>query len=515
MNRKGSGIILVLIVGHMVCAASGQVYQKSYESTPGQALDRNPQVGSGGLNTGSGIGRQGSYALDSRLFVTGQVTGLGNFHGTLPYTPPDQFQGALPSAAIGSFMQTTVGRSDVLAGRTLAPVPYYNPASTILKAPAIVAGLGAVGSSAPASATNAADAAAINARLFTDAMTQYRSLLPTSAGQALSVPLISGAGEAYVAPGAAGAGKTRSAAKGKDKEQEREIAPGRGMLLDLLNERERAALGEALYNLDRAARPVDARLNVEAIAGEANYAAPTEPNQWRSVQEIMRGVDANASTSLLYRQNMDVLTDLLQTLRLKKWEAGETPEANAAPPAAMTGGRIVELAKGGRIILHSLAGRGRDLANRAMEIAGKNLRAGKFYESADQFAMGAAVSPGNPLPRVGRGLALFGAGEPLSAARELQAALEIFPALMEVRLDLPSIMGAKALESRLSELDSRLARPEEGRDALLTFLACFMHYCNADVDHARAFAQELREKPAESKAVQAYAEYVLTGRLPK
>jgi tetratricopeptide (TPR) repeat protein len=271
------------------------------------------------------------------------------------------------------------------------------------------------------------------------------------------------------------------------------------------------------FNLDKINRPIGTSIDAQ-VYGEANTVRPTDANFWRPPATLVRpGGEANATWALLSRVNADAFLELLQTLRQRR-EAGilappwNPPEANGAP--TMAGGRIVELLAGGRIILHSLAGRGRDLVNRNLAEAERKLKAGKFYESAEGFEVAAALSPANPLPRLGRGLALLGAGEPLSAAQEIQAAMETFPVLMEISLDLPSIMGLTALKSRLAELDERLAGPEEDRDPLLPFLACFLHQAQGDVAQAKAFAQQVKEAAPPSRMVQAYAEYVLTGKRP-
>jgi hypothetical protein len=521
MKRQRIAAILALAVGALGASAQAQVYQKSNLAYPGQALDRSPQVGSGGYNANTGLGTYGTYALDSRLYVTGQVSGLAGFRGGIPYTPMEQFQGALPTASLSTFRGQSVGVTDVLAGRTLAPTAYFDPARTILKAPAIVSGLAGPGTRAPANPADASVGAAINARLYVDAMAEYRSLLPTSPGKALAVPMTAGGAGAYVPAGAGGAAAERPPMWASRTEEE--AVPGRGMLLDVLGQKERAILGREFYNLERANRPLDTslRLAVEArVRGEPNYAPPTDPNHWRSTETVLRlGGEANVRV-LMHRPNVDVYIDILQTHRLRR-EAGMggsgIPAESNAPvlgAAVPTAGRIVELLTGGKIILHRLAGYGKDLVNRNLAEGERLLKAGKYYEAAEAFAVAATLGPGNPLPRVGRGLALFGAGEPLSAAREFQAAMVAFPVLMEVTLDAPGIMDAKAFQSRLEELDARLAQPEEGRDVLLPFLACFLHQVQGQEAQARTFAQEVQAGSEASKVVQAYAEFVLTGKRP-
>jgi Flp pilus assembly protein TadD len=175
----------------------------------------------------------------------------------------------------------------------------------------------------------------------------------------------------------------------------------------------------------------------------------------------------------------------------------------------------VEIVGNNQIVIHSLAGRGRDLANRNMTEAEQRLKAGKFYEASDAYEMAASLNLRNPLPHVGRALALLGAGEPASAAAEIRAALDVFPPLMEARMDLGGMMNLAVLRSRLAELDARLKQSEPEADSLLPFLACYLHYQVDDTDQAKTYANQIRSGDSKNKMVKAFAEFVLTGHRPR
>ncbi|MBI1338383.1 MAG: hypothetical protein GC164_15685 [Phycisphaera sp.] len=65
----------------------------------GRLLDKNLRVGSGGYNE---PGRD-PYQNRANDIINGNVTGLGYFHGNIPYAPNDSFRGRLPSDTLFRF----------------------------------------------------------------------------------------------------------------------------------------------------------------------------------------------------------------------------------------------------------------------------------------------------------------------------------------------------------------------------------------------------------------------------
>ncbi|HUS47268.1 MAG TPA: hypothetical protein VM098_04060, partial [Phycisphaerae bacterium] len=165
---------------------------------------------------------------------------------------------------------------------------------------------------------------------------------------------------------------------------------------------------------------------------------------------------------------------------------------------------------------HSLTGLGGGLVNRHMAAADKRLKADEFYEAADMYGMALMYSPASPFPRVGRGLAFFGAGEPITAASEFLDALRSFPPLMEARLNIGRMMRRSVFDARLAELDSRLkeAPTDQPPDAMLPFLACFLHQNVGDEAKAKQYAKQVQQLAGKDSVIQAYCEFVLTGKRP-
>ena len=126
-------------------SALGQPYQVQ----SGNVLDRNPQLGSAGLNA---PGRQYPINSTNRL-LTGNMTGAADFRGFTPISDPSSFGlangGVLPSDRLFQFRRDTVSIGDFQQGRTSPFIqsPYYSTSSAITNTGAIVNGLNRPGTS--------------------------------------------------------------------------------------------------------------------------------------------------------------------------------------------------------------------------------------------------------------------------------------------------------------------------------------------------------------------------------
>ena len=92
--------------------------------------------------------------------------------------------------------------------------------------------------------------------------------------------------------------------------------------------------------------------------------------------------------------------------------------------------------------------------------------------------------------------------------------MELFPPMMETRVDVAAIMDASALERKLLIVDKRLDAAVNKVEPLLAFLSAYMH-CNAnEMEDANRYARRLRAAAADDPLYVAYAEFVLTGKRP-
>jgi hypothetical protein len=82
-----------------VAGWAGRVWGQAQILQNGQLFDKNNQIGSYGSNTPV----PGYVPINGNDIITGNVTGLGYFHGNIPYRNPYDFQGNLPSDRLNAF----------------------------------------------------------------------------------------------------------------------------------------------------------------------------------------------------------------------------------------------------------------------------------------------------------------------------------------------------------------------------------------------------------------------------
>jgi hypothetical protein len=93
-------VVLVLVLAGSV----GQA--QYYASQDGHLLDANPRLGSMGINNAR---LDALVPRVNNLYITGNITGGGNFQGLVPYRSPMEFQGTLGSSTLSNFRRDSVG----------------------------------------------------------------------------------------------------------------------------------------------------------------------------------------------------------------------------------------------------------------------------------------------------------------------------------------------------------------------------------------------------------------------
>ena len=445
-------VIAVAAAGLTGPAAQGQIRRME----GGRALDANFQVGSGGVNEPAGS----RLRIDSQLYVDGQVTGLGNFRGTVGYSPTNQLRLDVPSAGLSDFKRRSMGLSDVLGGAGGGTLRYYSRGTTVLGLEGIRSGLAVPGSNMPAHSVLTPNLAR---QLYVDALVNYRKITPQSPGQAITVappsplaplPGAEAAGEkdpAEIGPAAPGL----SAAPDQQTRTDPfalPVRPGTGALFGVLRTEDRRSLARELYQVGQAegqgralAMRVDAAVRAAVDLTADRPKDPDDPDAGgrggvpaaghtltadRPVTRARAGTDRKT----VPKANQDVFLDLLVQLRELREErkaaakppaakppaAGRDYLAGPAPvevaslaedpttrPAAMPDadadeplGDIVERLGTEGIILHSLAGRQHDRFNFYMAMAERKLGAGRYEEAALNYEYAIISDSGNPLKRV-------------------------------------------------------------------------------------------------------------------
>lgn len=528
MNRFSylTGFIILAV---LLCPAKAQV-----RPLPGgRALDSNYLIGSGGYNTI----RYTRRPFNANLYVTGQVTGGFYFHGELPYSAANELSTQTASAGMERFERGSVGLQQVITGVHYGPSMYLPPSSTVLSAAGIARGYNAPGSSMPRASYIPPKVAE---KLFNKTIKAY-SPINLELGRQLQVnPLIPP--QQVAAPiGSASSSGLSAVSRGA-------LRPRASSLFGVPGTVKHEEIAKELTQGqgERIGQNVARRENTEIKPQQAgeSQALPTEtPREGQPPGAVV------PSAAKLPSPGEDVLFDLLMLMEkiIEQDQQQEVPNAlgteeNAptvpeatrgkhVPPPTLPGddeqednklirplnigkektGRrgAVEAIKG-RIVLHTLAGKSRDVFNVNMSRAEKALSAGKYYEAAEYYKVAAVASPSSMLAPLGRSLALFAADEPVSASFHLRRAMERFAPLLtgEVVPDVKKIISPKVVELRLSQLERRISQAKDNPDMellfLVSFIRCSIGQMNKAAEHAETLLKILGPEKKDSQIKNPY-----------
>ncbi len=165
-----------------------------------------------------------------------------------------------------------------------------------------------------------------------------------------------------------------------------------------------------------------------------------------------------------------------------------------------------------QFVLHALAGASSDEVNELLSQGQVHLAAGKFYDANADFIVAGTFSAVNPCPHLGSAVAMFAAGEPVTAARRLKLAMDMFPPTIETRVDLAALLGEDVATEALSDLVGIVGNDaSDDDDALLLLLAVYMHSSMDNMDRAQLFAERLLAAAGEDKILTTYAQFIITG----
>jgi hypothetical protein len=104
------------------------------------------------------------------------------------------------------------------------------------------------------------------------------------------------------------------------------------------------------------------------------------------------------------------------------------------------------------------------------------MEAGQYYKAAGMYDFARAVDLRNPLPLLGRSMALLAAGDYLASSNNLFQAIQLFDPLGYFRVDLASFVpDLSVLDSRRADLERQL---ESFDDFRLRFLLGWAEYCS-------------------------------------
>ena len=127
------------------------------------------------------------------------------------------------------------------------------------------------------------------------------------------------------------------------------------------------------------------------------------------------------------------------------------------------------------------------------------LKEGRYYKAADMYTLAAIYDRENASVLAKKSLALFAAGEYMSASFFLSESLLLSPEHASQKIDLAKFLpGRDVIDDRLVEMDKCLQKSGSGE---LSFLMAYVHYNLGNIPKAKQHISEAAAAMAESQAV--------------
>lgn len=138
--------------------------------------------------------------------------------------------------------------------------------------------------------------------------------------------------------------------------------------------------------------------------------------------------------------------------------------------------------------------------NKYMTQAESFITQGMYYKAADAYAVASAYRNDNPLPYLGRSIALFAAGEYMSSAYYLDISLRIFKQLALFDIDIKKMIADEdVFDKRMSEL---VELQIQSGSAELNFLRAYIYLNTGKLRNAKEAINDAAEKMPDDKATQ-------------
>jgi len=488
----------------------------------GGALDSNLQLGSSGRNTS----RAALQRLNPNLIITGNVTRGLSFQGYSPISSTTSFglgSLSLPSATLSSFRRDSVGVGEFGSATALpaSAQPFFYPSQTVLSVGHIGRGLNMPGSSVPANPYESLGKP-IDGRA-TVKTPQRASYLTKPQRPQIPLPL---SVESASRADSLNPLLARSSLFGPQPEIER---------LEELQRPVSAITVEQLSLLDQARRqlPSDTELSSglpweqdQGALAEDTYIEPLptapQPGLFESqiTQQTTRQLAKPVSLlDLPTEEGEDKFGDMLAAVRFaeqftetalpvlrerldrhladreqarRKDEAKRALRRRLVDDPRLQEPSLTPIERTrieGEILgeytsrwaagvltgpIDTFAGKKDSLLNKHLRQAEQLLVKGSYYLAAGHYDIAHAIDPDNPLPLLGKGHALLGAGEYRTSVRALLRGIARFPEIARFRLDLRRLLGTdQLLDIRRADLEGKLNQRD---DHELRFLLGYIEY---------------------------------------
>lgn len=391
----------------------------------------------------------------SDLAVTGNVSGMGYFHGPVPYRSTSEFGAPMGTSDIGSFLRRSAPISSARSG--YSPQPYYLPSSTV--------------SSAAASGTGG--------------VLTYPRIRDNKGTGEFVIPPISRVEKRAEIPAASPLYDYSRARPLSYESTDLE----RMITYDRIREKNKKDLSGALQKASESMYKIPAQDQQTGREAESTFSIP-QPNEpikqsFKPLEPLQPGKipAAQAPTPAgkdIYEQMLEQVMKTPQGQEVSQPPQGQVAEQNQPEekhPSGMRSklGEIDEKTAEAIVGVHkSFASQAKNKFNYYMRTAEEFLKQGKYYSAVDAYTLASIYKPDDPLAYAGRSHALFASGEYVSSAYFLARAINIFPQYVDFKVDINAMIPDKdRLESRIADVKQWASKTES---AELRFLLAYIYY---------------------------------------
>jgi hypothetical protein len=482
-------------VAMVVCVSGawGQLAPVDAGAHQGRALDANIRSGSGGSNS-----RVNSRAYDTGTTDIRRTRGLSGFRGRAPSLSNELGVMSI-DLATSRFRRMSVGLEDMRRGSTSILRPQdsqYDPRLRTTLRQSDILEAARLGMPAMPGRMKEERRSAAAHKLYAESLKEYSPLMSSvnepmdartwSASMSIDAPRYNLMVHQADAQDALGRADAQLFALSRINEQQ--------LLAQQLREAE-----ENPEYVDKSVKSYIETDPIQAIDASAKKGDQDMVNRLRGPDAEGTEDDDTTTTPGQYNQlpkkGQDAYFDLMQEIRDRdrRTREGKTPEAEGhAAPERTVVDPTVTVADGEVVTLRRLSGDARNPFTRCMAEGQKLLKKSDYYGAVRQFRMATIIRRKDPMAYVGSMLATFGTGEFSVSAVNLDEAIAIYPALLDVRIDIKSRMNIQRFDLQLKDLDSWIENIY-GSNRLL-FLAIYLNRSRGNISAATRYAKMLQKR---------------------
>lgn len=446
-----------------------------YASQGGRLLDANNRVGSFGINTST---RLDTLVPRANLYITGNISGGAGFQGIVPYSSPQEFQGALGSSTLSNFRRDSVGVDQLGSGMNL-PQPYldYSRSTTGLVGGQVVSSQQAYEAMQFSGGSRVVRPRSMDYdyNLSIRPLDRNYSAMSLRGSSPLDVNF------SNLPVGTANPWLSQFAVKPEEQ------------LQDLRESRLK----------DRAVNPLDLRVKTEVPTSAVDQ--PGGAEQGDLSEQLGNQASKNEQRDETEQEPTVIggaeklLEEMQQDLSGELSESGEEvePGNEKFSPAVGQGGRARLAGRGGSAVgggqgaASGFAQRTRAKFAQHMQRAETLMGQGNYYRAADAFGAAIVYDFRSGAAHLGKARALFGAGEFMSAAFFLNQALQLDRKLAAAEMDLKKFSADEGqLAKRMADLDRWQS---ETGNLMLLFLNGYIKLKTGDIEQARELLNKVKQ----------------------